>query len=49
VYNYDTQADHTGITSLLGELSNAGIRFHDVNTTQSSLEEIFVGLLKKVT
>ncbi len=48
VYNYDTQAEHTGITALLAALSDAGIRFHDVNTTQSSLEEIFVELVKKV-
>jgi ABC-2 type transport system ATP-binding protein len=48
VYNYDTQADHTGITALLGELSQAGIRFNDVKTTQSSLEEIFVDLVNRV-
>ena len=48
VYNYDTQAEHTGITSLLGELSDAGIRFHDVKTKQSSLEDIFVGLVKRI-
>lgn len=47
VYNYDTRAEHTGITSLLGDLSTAGIRFHDVQTRQSSLEEIFVGLVKR--
>ena len=48
VYNYDTQAEHTGITALLRELDRAGIRFHDVKTTQSSLEDIFVELVKKV-
>ena len=48
VYNYDTRAEHTGITALLGELSAAGIRFHDVRTSQSSLEEIFVGLVRKM-
>jgi ABC-2 type transport system ATP-binding protein len=48
VYSYDTNAEHTGITALLGELSVAGIRFHDVRTTQRSLEEIFVDLVKKV-
>ena len=47
VYDYDTRAEHTGITSLLGDLSEAGIRFHDVQTRQSSLEEIFVGLVKR--
>jgi ABC-2 type transport system ATP-binding protein len=48
VYNYDTQAEHTGITALLGALSDAGIRFNDVKTKQSSLEEIFVGLVKRI-
>lgn len=45
VYTYDTQQEHTGITSLLGALHRAGIRFNDLNTSQSSLEEIFVGLV----
>jgi len=48
IYSYDTQAEHTGITALLGELSRSGIRFHDVKTTQSSLEEIFVDLVKRI-
>jgi len=48
IYSYDTQAKHTGITSLLSELGSAGIRFHDVRTTQSSLEDIFVNLVKKI-
>jgi ABC-2 type transport system ATP-binding protein len=47
VYTYDTQAERTGITALLQALSEAGIRFKDINTTQSSLEEIFVDLVKK--
>jgi len=47
VYTYDTQAERTGITSLLGGLNNAGVKFSDVNTTQSSLEEIFVDLVKR--
>ena len=46
IYTYDTQEDHTGITKLLGELQLAGIRFHDLNTSQSSLEEIFVDLVR---
>ncbi|MFQ5609163.1 MAG: ABC transporter ATP-binding protein [Woeseiaceae bacterium] len=46
IYTYDTQEDHTGITKLLGELQGAGIRFHDLNTSQSSLEEIFVDLVR---
>ncbi len=47
VYTYDTQAERTGITALLRDLGEAGIRFRDINTTQSSLEEIFVDLVKK--
>jgi ABC-2 type transport system ATP-binding protein len=46
-YHYDTRRDHTGITSLLGALHDAGIKFNDLNTSQSSLEEIFVGLVNK--
>lgn len=45
IYTYDTQREHTGITSLLGALHDANIRFNDLNTSQSSLEEIFVGLV----
>jgi len=48
VYTYDSQAERTGIASLLGDLSRAGIRFHDVKTTQSSLEDIFVNLVKRI-
>ena len=47
VYTYDTKGERTGITSLLGELNNAGVKFSDVDTTQSSLEEIFVNLVKR--
>jgi ABC-2 type transport system ATP-binding protein len=47
VFTYDTKAGRTGITPLLEELGSAGIRFNDLNTTQSSLEEIFVSLVKK--
>ena len=45
-YNYDTKGERTGITSLLGDLRNAGIRFYDLDTTQSSLEDIFVSLVR---
>ncbi len=45
VYSYDTKGERTGITALLRDLATAGIRFRDLRTTQSSLEEIFVGLL----
>jgi len=44
-YNYDTRGERTGITSLLDELRAANIRFKDLRTTQSSLEEIFVSLV----
>jgi ABC-2 type transport system ATP-binding protein len=47
VYTYDTQSERTGITGLLGDLRNAGVRFKDLNTRQSSLEQIFVELVKK--
>jgi ABC-2 type transport system ATP-binding protein len=47
VYTYDTQGERTGITALLGDLNLAGIRFKDLHTTQSSLEDIFVGLLEQ--
>jgi ABC-2 type transport system ATP-binding protein len=46
-YTYDTQAEHTGITALLDDIRHAGIKFRDLRTTQSSLEDIFVGLLKQ--
>ena len=47
VYTYDTQEERTGITTLLGELQDAGIGFNDLITSQSSLEEIFVDLVKR--
>jgi ABC-2 type transport system ATP-binding protein len=46
VYDYDTRGERTGITSLLSDLRNAGIRFADLETTQSSLEDIFVSLVQ---
>jgi len=48
-YTYDTRAERTGITRLLRDLSAAGITFRDLYTTQSSLEEIFVGLVSTRT
>lgn len=45
IYTYDTQAERTGITTLLSELNDANIRFKDLSTTQSSLEDIFVALV----
>jgi len=47
VFTYDTKGERTGITALLDELGEAGIQFKDLSTTQSSLEEIFVSLVKK--
>ncbi|MDB5620952.1 ABC transporter ATP-binding protein, partial [Tardiphaga sp.] len=47
IYTYDTKSERTGITSLLGDLREAGIRFSDLDTTQSSLEDIFVSLVRK--
>ncbi|MDF0600724.1 ABC transporter ATP-binding protein [Psychromarinibacter sp. C21-152] len=46
IYSYDTQAARTGITQLLTDLSEAGLVLRDVQTRQSSLEEIFVGLVR---
>jgi ABC-2 type transport system ATP-binding protein len=46
-YHYDTKRERTGITSLLSALSDAGIHFNDLKTSQTSLEEIFVGLVNK--
>jgi ABC-2 type transport system ATP-binding protein len=47
VYTYDTKSERTGITALLKDLADAGIRFRDLHTTQSSLEEIFVSLVRR--
>jgi ABC-2 type transport system ATP-binding protein len=46
-YEYDTQAERTGITRLLAGLADAGIRFRDLSTDQSSLEDIFVNLVRR--
>jgi ABC-2 type transport system ATP-binding protein len=47
VYHYDTKGERTGITSLLEDLKLAGIGFNDINTSESSLEDIFVGLVRQ--
>jgi len=47
VYTYDTKSERTGITTMLAALADAGIRFKDLSTTQSSLEEIFVSLVRR--
>jgi ABC-2 type transport system ATP-binding protein len=46
-YVYDTKQKRTGITKLLSELANSGINLRDIQTDQSSLEEIFVNLVKE--
>jgi ABC-2 type transport system ATP-binding protein len=47
VYTYDTQTGRTDIAALLADLSTTGIKFKDLLTKQSSLEEIFVDLVKE--
>jgi ABC-2 type transport system ATP-binding protein len=50
IYTYDSRAaagEHDGIVALLDDLTAAGIGFKDLQTTQSSLEDIFVGLVRK--
>jgi len=47
IYTYDPQAKQSGISELLGQLHAAGIEIKDLETSQSSLEEIFVRLLKE--
>jgi ABC-2 type transport system ATP-binding protein len=47
IYHYDTRAERTGITGLLRDVREAGMRLRDLHTTQSSLEDIFVGLVSE--
>lgn len=47
VFTYDAQHERTGIASLLEQLHAAEVRFTDLHTSQSSLEDIFVSLLRK--
>jgi|ERR1700674_155333 ABC-2 type transport system ATP-binding protein len=46
IYTYDAQGERTGITAVLKDLNEAGILFKDLHTSQSSLEEIFVSLVR---
>ena len=46
-YTYDTGGERTGITRLLQSLAAEGLALRDIHTKQSSLEEIFVGLIKE--
>ncbi|UWQ25490.1 ABC transporter ATP-binding protein [Leisingera aquaemixtae] len=45
LYTYDTRAERTGITTLLNDVAQAGLVLSDVQTRESSLEDIFVGLV----
>jgi len=47
IYHYNTRKDRTGITALLKDLAAAGVRFNDIQTKESSLEEIFVNLVRE--
>jgi ABC-2 type transport system ATP-binding protein len=47
IYTYDSQAERMDIADLLADLNGAGIKFEDLQTKQSSLEEIFVSLVKE--
>jgi len=47
VYTYDSQSEGAGIDTLLTDLSRLGISFRDLQTKESSLEDIFVGLVRE--
>jgi len=47
IYTYDTQAERTGITALLNDMRASDIAFKDLSTAQSSLEDIFVDLVRQ--
>ncbi len=49
IYTYDTQGEHTGIAMLLRRLNEYGIDFRDLQSSQSSLEDIFVNLVRTST
>ena len=46
-YIYDTKRENTGITSLLSEIKSLGMQLRDISTEQSSLESIFLNLVKE--
>jgi ABC-2 type transport system ATP-binding protein len=46
-YAYDTRAERTGITTLLNAVRDAGLQVTDIETRQSSLEDIFVDLVRQ--
>ena len=45
-YTYDTKNERTGITALLNELKNEGLNLKDINTEKSSLESIFINIVR---
>ena len=47
IYNYNLHAERTGITKMLQDLKNAGLRMRDLKTEQNNLEKIFVTLVKE--
>ena len=47
IYNYNVRAERTGITNLLQELKEGGLKMRDLKTEQSSLEKIFVTLVRE--
>jgi ABC-2 type transport system ATP-binding protein len=47
IFTYDTKGERTGIITLLTDLRDAGLQMADLATRQSSLEDIFVGLVKE--
>ena len=47
IYTYNVQAEKTGITDLLQNLKDAGLKLKDLKTEQSTLEKIFVNLVKE--
>jgi ABC-2 type transport system ATP-binding protein len=47
IYTFDTKGERTGITTLLSDLRAAGLQMTDLATRQSSLEDIFVGLVRE--
>ncbi|SHH07692.1 ABC-2 type transport system ATP-binding protein [Cognatiyoonia sediminum] len=49
IHDYDTRSDRTGITALLKDLQNAGLKMTDLETQQSSLEDIFVDLVRETS
>ena len=47
IYTYDTKGKNTGITSLLSDIKSLGLQLKDISTEQSSLESIFLNLVKE--